>query len=64
MRCRGIGVGTSSIRTAEQIVAKAGWVAAESESVVVSHDPVTRTSAPLSPEQRATLEAAIAADAG
>ncbi|HUL85047.1 MAG TPA: thioesterase family protein [Actinomycetota bacterium] len=64
VRCRGIGVGTSSIRTAEQIVAKAGWVAAESESVVVAHDPVTRTSAPLSPEQRAILEAAIAADAG
>src|SRR6187455_764128 len=28
--CRGVGYGNSSIRTAEQVIAKAGWVAAES----------------------------------
>ena len=42
--CRGIGYGTSSIRTAEQVIAKAGWVAAESASVVVAHDAVGRRS--------------------
>src|ERR1044071_8304869 len=31
--CRGVGYGTSSIRTSERIVAKEGWLAAESESV-------------------------------
>src|SRR6476660_4727741 len=36
--CRGVGYGTSSIRTVEQIVAEAGWVAAESESVIVAHE--------------------------
>src|SRR4051794_16524575 len=46
--CRGTGYGTASIRTAEQIVAKAGWVAAESESVIVAHDPDGRSSRPLS----------------
>jgi len=60
--CRGVGYGTSSIRTAEQIVAKAGWVAAESESVIVAHDPEVRSSRPLTDEERTTLDRAIAAD--
>ncbi len=30
--CRGVGYGTSSIRTAARIVAKAGWVAAANRS--------------------------------
>jgi acyl-CoA thioester hydrolase len=59
--CRGVGYGTSSIRTAEQIVAKAGWVAAESESVIVAHDPDARSSRLLTDEERATLDRAIAA---
>jgi acyl-CoA thioester hydrolase len=59
--CRGVGYGTSSIRTAERIVAKAGWVAAESESVIVAHDPQARSSRPLTDEERATLDRAIAA---
>jgi acyl-CoA thioester hydrolase len=58
--CRGVGYGTSSIRTAEQIVAKAGWVAAESESVIVAHDAEARSSRPLTEEERATLDRAIA----
>ena len=41
--CRGVGYGTSSIRTAERIIAKAGWVAAESESVIVAHDRGARS---------------------
>jgi len=63
IRCRGIGFGNTSIRTSEQILAKEGWVAAESESVVVAHDPITRTATPLTAEQRDVLETAIAADA-
>lgn len=60
--CRGVGYGTSSIRTAEQVIAKAGWVAAESESVVVAHDPVGRRSRVLTSTERTQLDAAIAAD--
>jgi acyl-CoA thioester hydrolase len=59
--CRGVGYGTSSIRTSEQIVAKAGWVAAESESVIVAHDAAARSSRPLTDEERETLDRAIAA---
>lgn len=60
--CRGVGYGTSSIRTAERIVAKAGWVAAESESVIVAHDADARSARPLTEEERVTLDRAIAAD--
>ena len=53
---RGAGYGTSSIRTAEQILAQAGWVAAEAESVIVAHDEATRSSRPLTDEERAILD--------
>ena len=59
--CRGVGYGTSSIRTAERIVAKGGWIAAESESVIVAHDSTARSSRALTDEERATLDRAIAA---
>ena len=59
--CRGVGYGTSSIRTAEGIVAKAGWIAAASESVIVAHDAEARSSRPLTDEERETLDRAIAA---
>ena len=59
--CRGVGYGTSSIRTAEEIVAKAGWVAAASESVIVAHDANARSSRPLTDEERETLDRAMAA---
>jgi len=59
--CRAVGYGTSSIRTAEEIVAKAGWVAAASESVIVAHDASARSSRPLTDEERETLDRAIAA---
>jgi acyl-CoA thioester hydrolase len=59
--CRGVGYGTSSITTAERIVARAGWVAAESESVIVAHDATARSSRPLTQDERATLDRAIAA---
>jgi acyl-CoA thioester hydrolase len=57
--CRGVGYGTSSIRTTERITAKAGWVAAESESVIVAHDRGARSSRPLTDAERATLDRAI-----
>jgi len=61
--CRGVGYGNSSIRTAEQVIAKGGWVAAESSSVVVAHDEVGRRSRALTADERARLDAAIEADA-
>jgi acyl-CoA thioester hydrolase len=61
--CVGTGYGTSSIRTRERIVSKAGWLAAESESVIVAHDFQARRARPLKEEERTLLDAAIAADA-
>ena len=61
--CRGVGYGTSSIRTAEQVIAKAGWVAAEAESVIVAHDEAARQARPLTDAERALLDQAIAASA-
>jgi acyl-CoA thioester hydrolase len=58
--CRGAGYGTSSIRTREQILAKAGWVAAEAESVIVAHEEETRSSRPLTDEERTTLDRSMA----
>ena len=61
--CRGLGFGTSSIRTAEQVRTAGGALAAEAESVVVKHDEAARAAVPLTDEERALLTAAIAADA-
>jgi acyl-CoA thioester hydrolase len=61
--CRGTGYGTSSIRTAERVLAKEGWVAAEAASVIVAHDVQAREARPLSQEERALLDEAIAIDA-
>jgi acyl-CoA thioester hydrolase len=60
VRCWGSGVGTSSIRTREQIAKRGGELAAESESVIVSHDPAARVARSLSDRQRESLRAAIA----
>src|SRR5213596_3295587 len=62
--CSGTGYGRSSIRTAETIRAKAGWLAAESESVIVAHDAGSRTSRPITDRERSALDAAIEADRG
>ncbi len=62
--CRGIGYGTSSVRTAERILKRDGTVSAGSESVVVKHDVRARRSVPLSDDERARLDASIDADAG
>jgi len=62
--CRGTGYGTSSIRTAEQVLTRDGTLAAEAASVVVKHDDRARAAVPLTEAERALLDAAIAADGG
>lgn len=62
VRCWGTGVGTSSIRTAESISKPDGTLAAESESVIVAHDPEARVARPLSDRQREAVLAAIDAE--
>jgi acyl-CoA thioester hydrolase len=63
VRCRGLGYGDSSIRTAERILTAGGEVAAESESVIVKHDAERRRAADLTDAEKALLDAAIVADA-
>ena len=55
-RCRLAGLGTSSIRTVEEIRTAAGELAAEAEAVVVAWDQQNGGSRPLSDEERAALE--------
>jgi acyl-CoA thioester hydrolase len=58
-RC-GLGsIGTSSLRTREQIVTRAGELAAEAEAVLVARDPETGRSRPLTADERAALERAL-----
>jgi acyl-CoA thioesterase FadM len=55
-RC-GLGsIGTSSIRTREQIVTLDGEVAAEGEAVLVARDRESRGSRPLTDAERAAFE--------
>lgn len=61
VRCTGTGVGASSISTREEIAKRDGKLAAESESVIVAHDPEARIARPLSEEQRQLVRAAIGA---
>ena len=60
VRCRVTGFGTSSVRTAEEVLAGDGRLSAEAESVVVARDPETGRSRSLTDEERTTLERAIA----
>ncbi|MEX0991299.1 MAG: thioesterase family protein [Actinomycetota bacterium] len=63
-KCRPIKVGRSSITTREEIWSGArGFLASESETVAVAHDPATRKSRTLSDGERAAVEASIAAHA-
>ena len=59
VECRVTGFGTSSVRTAERVLAAGGRLAAASESVIVARDPETRRSRPLTDEEKAILERAI-----
>jgi acyl-CoA thioester hydrolase len=60
--CRGVGYGTSSVRTEERILTRDGALAAESASVVVKHDEHARRSLPLSSDEREALDRSIVAE--
>jgi acyl-CoA thioester hydrolase len=61
VRCRVTGFGTSSVRTAEQVLAADGRLAAESESVIVARDPQVGRSRPLTDEEKEILQRALEA---
>jgi acyl-CoA thioester hydrolase len=56
--CRLEAIGTSSIRTVEEIRTAAGELAAEAEAVTVAWNQAAGASRPLSGAERAALEAA------
>jgi len=53
-------IGTSSVTLHEEIAARAGWVAAEAESVIVARDAAAGRSRPLTEAERAALTAVLA----
>jgi acyl-CoA thioester hydrolase len=55
-RVRLRSVGRSSVRTAEEVMAEDGRLAAEAESVLVARDPATAAARPLTDAERALLE--------
>ncbi len=57
-RCRLAGIGTSSVRTEEQLLTLDGEVAAEAEAVLVARDRETGASRSLTTKERAALERA------
>lgn len=59
VRCRGDGYGTSSVRTAEEILV-GDETAAVARSVIVAHDAVARSSRPLTDAERTILDGANA----
>lgn len=58
-RCRLERIGTSSLRTFEEIVTRAGERAAAAEAVLVARDAESGRSRPLSDDERASLERAL-----
>ena len=58
--CRLERVGTSSLTLREEIKASEGWVAAESEAVLVARDREAGGSRPLSEVERNALERVLA----
>jgi acyl-CoA thioester hydrolase len=62
VRCALAGIGTSSIRTREQIRKLDGTVSADAEAVIVPRDPERNRSRPLIDEERKILQAALEAD--
>jgi acyl-CoA thioester hydrolase len=57
-RCELSSLGTSSIRTTEQIVAGGGELAAEARAVLVARDSASGRSRPLTGDERGAVEAA------
>ncbi len=64
VRCRLASYGRSSVRTREQILKLDGTVSAEAESVIVPRDANEPKSRRLTEQERAVLDAELAADAG
>ena len=63
--CRLTSIGTSSLRTTEEIrKASDGTISAQAEAVIVPRDPETGRSRPLTPKEREVLEAELARDDG
>ena len=60
VRCQGAGYGRSSIRTTEQIITSDGTVRADAASVIVAHDPDTRSARALTDDERTLLDGANA----
>ena len=54
--CRLERIGTSSVRTREQVRTPAGRVAAEASAVLVARDRQAGTSRPIAPAERAAFE--------
>jgi len=64
VRCRLDSYGRSSVRTREEILKSAdGSLSAQAESVIVPRDPERMRSRPLTDEEKAVLDAELAADA-
>jgi acyl-CoA thioester hydrolase len=63
VRCAIAGIGTSSVRTTEQIRKLDGTVSAEAEAVIVPRDPERNRSRPLTEEERAILQRELEAEA-
>jgi acyl-CoA thioester hydrolase len=57
-RCSLEGLGTSSVRTREELHTLDGELSAEAEAVLVSRDRESGRPRPLTPEERAALERA------
>jgi acyl-CoA thioester hydrolase len=62
VRCGLASLGRASIRTREEIVRTDGTVSAVAASVTVPRDPRSGRSRPLTPEERAVLEAELDPD--
>jgi acyl-CoA thioester hydrolase len=63
VRCRLDRIGTSSVRTHEEIRTPDGTLAAEAEAVLVAREMGEGRSRPLTEEERAAFERELAADA-
>ena len=59
VRCWVTGIGTSSVRTAEDVRKTDGTLSAEAASVVVARDPSTGRSRPLTGQEREILQDAV-----
>jgi acyl-CoA thioester hydrolase len=62
--CRAEAIGTSSVRTREDIHLAAGPLAAEAHAVLVARDRTTGRSRPITPAEREAFERELAPAAG